>query len=940
MNNAFLQNYLQENYGDTNTPFDAKRYAEKTQWTIAHLQSQIDEFDHTRWEKESSLFLIDQEITDKANKISRLEIFIEQKSKIASLQSSLEKLKEQLEQLHNDIATLEESKSPIIKEVEHINSSMQALENKKSEQAASLTPDFDEQLRSYIKAKKQQIEKILSHNQNKLQKEKEKLGTEFETQTKDQYPFEDFKDMPDILDELTATFSTEKDHFVETQLRMYMLQYSQTLVTNFQSLIQNHEAATSVIIASQGREDSEIQVDYTYLDLIYKATLDRNKEYFPHLKEIKELLCHPLFKRPWNPSMEQIGRYSSWIKKKSDMHKFNNFNTILNRIILDYNLPISKIDEKIEHRKTSAEWDKIMEDTSLREDFARYILIDKEAIKRLLKIVNLFNERKTISFQWYENIILSIHSLLKKMHTVSSQENPSLYTNLNTLMKENTDELNDLINNILELVEGNNIRKDVSQQVVMFQNIIWTLHSYFKEFYASKNIDMAQELSSLLDYIIEGMYMETFSKDMLDDSEQKHQLFWLYDDMSSMIQYNIATDMLDGEIKDKLNKSKKIASPDVKLSRMLCLSDTLKKLTHFVVCKNMNDISNSLFLENTVSEWDREACADLYTISPGFKTPWIDPILISPDKFGIKDAEYMLESYDLSDSDNYLAYIRMFNIADFKQYEKIKLFLADAGDDVTEKEKLQKLLAILALKNKDLITTWIVLPEFTPLLVHKNFEISLDGINAEWLKYIIGNKQYEMLRTYIYYTFMEANREHEYIVTTPKTLISPALPKQKTLEEGIKIITINPDMPRTNITPKHTGMTKNFEYKRECMVMLNPKCTTWLSGFTEAKNHGKELYAYVHSIHSYPSRDNCIAKLRLDTCESYEAFLQAFEEFKKIHNSNSDVVVRVETYRSEFEKYEWAKDNIIYKIGKTKNAPKKVLWEKAKKWWATEESNV
>lgn len=937
MNNAFLQNYLQENYWDATTPFDTKSYAEKTQWMIALLQSQIDEFDHTRSEKESSLFIIDQEITDKGNKISRLEMFIEQKSQIASLQSSLGKLKEQLEQLEKDIIILEASKTPIIEEITQINVSMQALEDKKSEQAESLDPDFQDILAKYISTKKAQIQKILSHNQDKKEQEKTKLGTEFETQTKDQYPFEDFKDMPDILNELTATFSTEKNNFVEAQLQTYSLQHSQNIMNAFDGMIQNHTRAAATISAPEPIEDIEIQVDYTYLDLIYKATLDRNKEYFPHLKEIKELLCHPLFKRPWDPSMEQIGRYSSWIKKKSDINKFNNFNTILNRIILDYNLPISKIDAKIEKTKTPAEWDKIMGDINLREGFARYILIDKEAIKRLLKIVNLFNERKSISFQWSENIIISIHSLLKKMHRASAQENPSLYTNLNTLMKENTDELNDLIDNILELVEENNIRKDVSQQVVMFQNIIWTIHSYFKEFYASKNIDMSEELGNLLDYIIQGMYMETFSKDMLDDSEQKNQLFWLYDDISSMLQYNIATDTLDGEIKDKLNKSKKIASPDVKLSRMLCLSDTLKKLTHFVVCKNMNDISNSLFLENTVSEWDRQACADLYTISPGFKAPWIDPILISPDTFGIGNGEYMLESYDISDSDNYLAYIRMFNIADFKQYEKIKVFLADAGDDLTEKEKLQKLLAILALKNKDFITTWMVLSEFTPLLVHKNFEISLDGINAEWLKYIIGEKQYEMLRTYIYYTFMEANREHEYIVTTPKTLISPALPKQKALEEGIKIITINPDMPRTNITPKHTGMTKNFEYKRECMVMLNPKCTTGLSGFTEAKNHGKELYAYVHPINAYPSRDNCIAKLRLDTCESYEAFLQAFEEFKKIHNSNSDVVVRVETYRSEFEKYEWAKEHIIYKIGRTKNAPKKVLWEKAKKWWATDE---
>jgi hypothetical protein len=96
------------------------------------------------------------------------------------------------------------------------------------------------------------------------------------------------------------------------------------------------------------------------------------------------------------------------------------------------------------------------------------------------------------------------------------------------------------------------------------------------------------------------------------------------------------------------------------------------------------------------------------------------------------------------------------------------------------------------------------LPEFTPLFIHKNFDISLDGINGEGLKYIIGDKPYEMLRTYLYYTFMEANREHEYLITTPKELISPAVPNQKALEEGLKIITINPDMPRTVSVARHT----------------------------------------------------------------------------------------------------------------------------------------
>lgn len=937
MNNAFLQNYLQEHYWATATPLDATSPVEKIQSKIALIQSQIDEIDQKRWEKNSALFIIDQEITDKANKISRLQSFIEQKSKIASLQSSLEKLKEQLEQLHNDISTLEEDKTPIIEEINQINTTMQELEHKKSERATSLAPYFHEHVRSYIEAKKQQIEKILLHNQHKIQQEKGKLWIAFETETKDQYPFEDFKDMPDILDELTTTFAAEKDNFVETQLQAYTMQHSEEIITTLQQIIQNYEASTPEETPVPRIEDVELQVNYKQLDFIYKDVLEGNRQFFPHLKDITQILSHPLFARKWDVSFDQIQKYSSLITKKSEAHKFNNINTILNTLVFDYNVPISKINPKVADSKTQEEWDAIVEEHGLNGPYAKDILINKDALKSLHKIVNLFNEKKLISFQWFEHIITTVDSLLKDIY---QQDSGSLYTKFTTISTTRIDDLDDIVTAIMELVEKNNIGKDVAQQLMMFQNIIWTIYGYIRTSYLAKNINISKTLNPFMYYILEIMYMEIFAKNMLDDEEQKHQLFSLHNDIAAMKNYTFTTDNELQVLKENFKKSSKLSTPEDKNARVLSLSHVLKQLTHFVVTKNIYDISNTLFLDNTISEWDRKACADLYTLSPGFKAPWIDPILISPDKFGIKDAEYMLESYDLSDSDNYLAYVRMFNIADFKNYEKMKKFIFSTWPSVTEEKKLDIILNILTYKEDDIVVNWTVLPEFTPLFIHKNFDISLDGINGEWLKYIIGDKQYEMLRAYMYYTFMEANREHEYIVTTPKELISPALPKQKSLEEGIKIITINPDMPRTNITPKHTGMTKNFEYKRECMVMLNPKCTTGLSGFTEAKNHGKELYAYVHSIHSYPSRDNCIAKLRLDTCENYEAFLEAFENFKKIHSDTPDVVVRVETYRSEFEKYEWAKENIIYKIGKTKNAPKKVLWEKAKKWWAAEESNI
>ncbi len=928
MNNAFLQEYLKEHYWDITTPFDATSRTEKTQSKIALIQSQINKYDQNRWAKDSALFIIDQEIQNKQKQISSLKIFIEQKSKIVSLQASLGKLQEQLEQLEKDSSALEESKIPIIEEINQINVSMKALEDKKSERAASLAPDFQEQVRSYIDIKKHQMIELFLANEQRREKQRTVLWTQFEAETKEQYPFENFQNNPEVLEGLYTMFDDEKKGYIETFMEFFRVEHANALINNFQSLIQNYEATTPEEPPVPRIEDIELQVNYKELDFMYKDVLEGNRQFFPHLKDINQILSHPLFARKWDVSFDQIQKYSTSITKKSEALKFNNLNTILNTLIFDYNVPISKISPKVADNKTQEEWDAIVREHGLNGPYAKDILINKDALKSLHKIVNLFNEKKIISFQWFEHIVTTVDSILK---AIDKQDSVSLYTKLTTISTTRIDELDDVVSAIMELVEKNNIGKDVAQQLMMFQNIIWTIYGYIRTTYLDKNIDISKILNPFMYYILEIMYVEVFAKNMLDDEEHKRQLFSLYNDIADMKNYTLTTDQELQLLKKNFKKCSKLSTPEDTNARVISLSYVLKQLTHFVVTKNIYDISNTLFLDNTISEWDRKACADLYTLSPGFKAPSIDPILISPDKFGIKDTEYMLESYDLSDSDNYLAYVRMFNIVDFKNYEKMKKTIFSIWPSITEDKKLNIILNILTNKDEDVIVNWTVLPQFTPLFIHKNFAISLDGINSEWLKYIVGDKQYEMMRTYIYYTFMEANREHEYIVTTPSELISPALPKPKSVEEGIKIITINPDMPRTNITPKHTGITKNFEYKRECMVMLNPRCTTGFSGFTEAKNHGKELYAYVHPKNAYPGRDNCIAKLRLDTCENYEAFLEAFENFKKIHSSTPDVVVRVETYRSEFEKYEWAKEHIIYKIGKTKNAPKKVLWEKAKK---------
>lgn len=331
--------------------------------------------------------------------------------------------------------------------------------------------------------------------------------------------------------------------------------------------------------------------------------------------------------------------------------------------------------------------------------------------------------------------------------------------------------------------------------------------------------------------------------------------------------------------------------------------------------------------------WDRETWAELYISSPDFKIPPIDPILLSTDKFGIWTSEYMFESYDISDYPNYLAYIRLFNVSDFKKYETIKKSLCENWDKNPEKNKINNFLKFLLDKDNDIFCTSLMFQEFTPLFVYKNFEISIDWINSDWLKFIIGDKNYEMLRTYLFYNFMEANREHDSIITKPEDLIWPWKPKPLSDPDSIRIITINLDMPRTVAIPKWTWWSKNFEYKRETIVIQNPKCTTWPSWFHEAKNHWKKLYAHVHNINDFPTRKNSIEKIRLDTCDTYEEFLEKLEEFRKKYSDSPDLVVRVETYRSEFEKYEWAKEKVAYRMAQTKNAPSNILWWEKKKRW-------
>lgn len=927
MNNKFLSDYLIQNFWDSAKPFDSQEYLQTAKQSILDIQSQIDNLNTQFSINQKEIEDIDKQILEKENQILKLKDFIDQKSWMDSLKNQIDKLSQNLNKLENEKNKLLENKQNIQTKSSETGANIKKLESQKSDIEISISPDFKNILRQYIESKSKQISKILLQSKLKKENQQSKFSQTFESQTKDQYPFEEFQAIPEILQQLQSTFDAEKSNYISINLENFQTKYSKEIIDTLEQAFINYNN----YIESTDRQ-IDINVDYEELDYIYKSTLSRNKIYFPHLDEIRELANHPLFKKQWEVTLQDIYNYQDKINKKKDAKKLKRFWATLNTIMLDYNISLINISQNISSI-SEKDIESILSDPRKKELYSSYLSLDKDLLIKLQRIVNLFNSTRAISFQWFEDNIIFINQLINDFVDNLQKYPDSLQDNIKDISNRYSDELNELTDNILDLVEKNNLWKDVLQQIMILQNIIRTIQTYFQETYKSKDINTREILDKILWHIVEKMSMETFSLNIIEDIEQKNNLLTAYNDIWNLIRENVEAKEIIQQTWSKPSIYSKLSSAQTKTSRVLCLFDMLKKLAYLITCKNIYDISKDLFLENKIDEWDWKAWAELYKSSSDFKVPSIDPILISADKFGIWSWEYMFESYDISDSSNYMAYIRLFHVSNFKNYERIKSSLCKNWKDIPEKDKIKDLLDFLLFKDWDIVSTTFVFPELTPIIIDKDFEISLDWINPDWLKYIIWDKKYEMLRTYLFYNFMEANREHDSIVTNPKDLIWPCKPKPLSDPDSIKVITINPDMPRTVAIPRSTGWTKNFEYKRETIVIQNPKCTTWPSWFHEAKNHWKKLYAHVHNINDFPTRKNSIEKIRLDTCDTYEEFLEKLEQFRKKYSDSPDLVVRVETYRSEFEKYKWAKQKVAYRIAQTQNSPSNIVWWEKKKRW-------
>ena len=927
MDNRFLADYLIKNFWDQDKKFDNATYGSDTTLEINQIQEKISELNAQLGSADEYIKNIHQQIIDKNNQILTLKNFIEQKSGVESLKTNIDKLSLRLGEMQQEVIDLDKNILEKQKEQERLLSSLQKYENRIVDLKESLSEGFANKVDTYLHYKKSQIGCILAAKNFRKEDFTSVFGREFESATKDQYPFEDFKDLPDVLQELTSTFETEKTSYVTFKLDTHALNYTQNIIDAFNQMATNYYDFAAESQKNDAPYDQsnhlvssvESTINYKDIDAIYKNQVSHNETIFPYLKNIEELLRHPLFKKKWEVSYHDIKTHSLWIRKKSEVKKQKDLGIISTKIILDYNIPLWKISPKLEKMMSQTERTEVLKDSDLTDRYAEDIYIDKESLVWLHKMISLFNEKKLVSFKWFEHIIGGISKLLKKM-LAFQKDSPSLYTALNSFSQEDFDSLNDIVESLLNLLDNHNMSKDLPQQLIIFQNILSTIFTSIETHYFSQNIDISHELNSLLIYMVQQMSLETLEKDIIDDVAQKNALLSLYENVILMIRNNMSESPADEKLKERYMSNK--SSSKCRIDRVCMLYSLARILSHFIVSKNIYDITTTMFAKNTFERWDRKACADLYTTSPDFKVPSLDPIIISEDKFGIKSSEYMFESYDLSKTPNYLAYVRMFNISDFKHYEKLK---KKHLVNMSEKEKSEKIIDMMVSKDEDIMTTTILQPEFTPLFVHKNFEISIDGVSSAWLIYIIGEKHYEMLRAYVFYNFMESNRDHNIIITTPSDLIRPVTSSTKPDPNTLHIITINPDMTRTITVPKHTGKTKEFEYKKETIVMLNPKSTTWLFGFEEAKQRWKELYVYAHNIHDEPNRKNSVEKVLLSDCETYEEFLAKLWDFRKKYQTNPDIVVRVDTYRSEFEKYEWAKEKTAYRIANTKNSPKKIM---------------
>lgn len=134
------------------------------------------------------------------------------------------------------------------------------LEIHKSQLEDSIKPSFQKILDDYIQVKKEQVlETFLSIDEIRKKRESS-FWNEFDSSwAKDQYPLDNFKDIPEVLQELQWLLAVEKNIYIESKMDWLRLDYAKKIIDNLHLAIFNYQAYKE---SKQSKEWAKEKVAY------------------------------------------------------------------------------------------------------------------------------------------------------------------------------------------------------------------------------------------------------------------------------------------------------------------------------------------------------------------------------------------------------------------------------------------------------------------------------------------------------------------------------------------------------------------------------------------------------------------------------------------------------------------------------------------------------
>lgn len=296
------------------------------------------------------------------------------------------------------------------------------------------------------------------------------------------------------------------------------------------------------------------------------------------------------------------------------------------------------------------------------------------------------------------------------------------------------------------------------------------------------------------------------------------------------------------------------------------------------------------------------------------RLPYNDTIIVHSEK---KDSwnqeEQTIELHQVRNP-NYIGMLRFNSFEKAISREKFNQLLADINkknwEDISVSSVKQRTVLQQQKTHRDISGIRKVDSDFWwMLMLHTTWEISVNGINEDGFRYIIGDELYDAFQGIVLKNIASC------LEVIDKRGVDWSL---QTSNGGVydqpEIHQKDPRKIYDEESLEHGGK-KNLFYRKEHIRLLHENMITGYIGWQKAKENWIKLYACIYESAADPKIEDPLQTIDLDTFgDSYEVVKEGIKQLRNTYNTDTSFIrfqTYVDEYLKEWKQHQWQTITIL-----------------------------